>query len=236
LEYDKQNQRTRLKYETAIQPEEKAEFRLAWPADELDVPRAIELIQWFGTLGGRSRNAWGSIDLRPLGSEQELARLPRRDHLLKSVTQPLDKCLEREWPAAIGRDEQGPLVWQSKSRHHDWHETLKHLAEVKIAFRTDSRLSLAGIGRDEFADRHLLAYPVTNHPVRTWGNQSRLANQLRFKVVREDSGLRAIAFHLPCSLPESLSSRLRSRTPSPAHQLDVWRSVHRKLDSLMDRI
>jgi len=77
---------------------------------------------------------------------------------------------------------------------------MKELARVKIAFRTPLDAGL---------DRLLLAYPVTHHTLTEWGNTSRLANQLRFKIHRTgDVGFQGWAFHLPCGLPEKLLQKL----------------------------
>ena len=67
---------------------------------------------------------------------------------------------------------------------------MKELARIKIAFRTQPALSLEGVPKGTFAKRHLLAYPVTQHAVSSsgWGNQGRLANQLRFKVANQGHG------------------------------------------------
>src|SRR5574338_1070891 len=108
--------------------------------------RALTLTHWFGTLGGRSRNGWGSVALRPsppgrrgggfaehrsapperrsgsvaggVGGEGRAASFTppslTREALKQSgCVRPLARCLELDWPHAIGADEAGPLVWQS---------------------------------------------------------------------------------------------------------------------------
>ncbi|RMG30285.1 MAG: hypothetical protein D6721_04175, partial [Gammaproteobacteria bacterium] len=99
----KKEGRNNFKPHAAIQAGESARLRLAFPAaDEEWLDRTLALIHAFGTLGGRSRNGWGSIALEGVGA---LDSLPLRDWR---------DCLDREWPHAIGRDDQGALVWQTE--------------------------------------------------------------------------------------------------------------------------
>ena len=142
-----------------------------------------------------------------------------------------------EWPHAIGRDQKALLLWKTKESFGTWSDAIKELAETKIAFRTS--LKFTGPS-GPFALRHLLAYPVTKHSVAKWGNQSRLANQLRFKVVQQaDNRYVGLAFHLACGLPRELLEKLdkneRDRL-TPAYQGQIWQQVHRVLDQQMTRI
>lgn len=54
LNYDKDKKATVLRSIAAIQPNETATLRLAWPKDADMLANVMQLIHWFGTLGGRS--------------------------------------------------------------------------------------------------------------------------------------------------------------------------------------
>ena len=67
---------------------------------------------------------------------------------------------------------------------------------------------------------------MTNHDVRAWGGQARLANQLRFKLFRDTAGqLRARLYHTPhkCPLPAG-----------GIDELTVWQQIHIWLDQQSD--
>ncbi|PWB44783.1 MAG: hypothetical protein C3F12_10320, partial [Candidatus Methylomirabilota bacterium] len=206
-------QGTALKANVAIQSGESARLRLVWPDDETAVADAIQLMQWFGSLGGRSRNGWGSISLEHASITAVIpAQAGIQNGLLGRVSRPLRECLELDWPHALGRSADNHLlVWRSKETFSDWRAAMQALAKVKIGFRTQLKLGAQG----PFERRHLLAYPVTNHAVQAWGNQSRLANQLRFKVTPNAKGrVMALIYHLPCGLPRPLAQELRVQAPS----------------------
>ncbi|MDD3649935.1 RAMP superfamily CRISPR-associated protein [Immundisolibacter sp.] len=233
-----------LKANTAIQAAESAMFSVAVPDTALlAVERALALMHGFGTLGGRSRNGWGSFVLMPQGDTGPLALdLPLR---------PWRDCLDRDWPHAIGRDERGPLIWQT-APHADWKALMRTLAIIKIGLRTQFALELrpahgdkpktnkkgeqVGIDHGRPQDRHWLSYPITNHSVQPWdydivhGRRNslnlRLPNTLRFKVrALPDGRLVGVIFHVPC-------------LPPPAFRPDrkaiegVWQRVHELLDEL----
>ena len=110
---------------------------------------------------------------------------------------------------------------------------MKALAQVKIAFRTT--LFPFTTGKGPFEKLHLLAYPVTSHDVTAWGHKARLANQLRFKVMRtSDEQMRALIFHVPCALPASMTDALGGVAPNLDSQRQVWASVHQFLDKTSD--
>lgn len=98
---------------------------------------------------------------------------------------------------------------------------MKELARLKIACRTRFKFDKPGIN-----DRHILAYPVTHHNIPVWGNQTRLANQIRFKVAKVDEKYLGIIVHLPCRLPDELANKIHGLP----NQLTVWESVHKILD------
>jgi CRISPR-associated protein Cmr1 len=139
-------------------------------------------------------------------------------------TRPLARCLDLDWPHAIGTDAKGALVWRSKDTFRDWRAAMKFLAQTKIGFR----VALGFVGGQPHREpqaRHVLAYPVTHHKVPAWEgkDRGRLANTLRFKLQPEpDGSLRALIYHTPCK-------------PTLPHQgidlLGTWQRVHDFLDN-----
>jgi len=259
-------EKTTLKNKLAINAiTECSELTLAFPEKETEtVFQVLQLINWFGSVGGRSRNGWGSLTL--FGCEEGKI-LPSDDLLegrnlekIAAQIRLLDECMQLDWPHAFGQSADGkPLIWKTKEEYQTWSEAMQELARVKIAFRTKIDIDEnSDIRNPSFEKRHLLSYPVTNHGVDGWvkkdkrGNfetdkhgklkqEDRLANQLRFKLLRVNSGkFVAIAYHLPHGLPKQLKDKLDSRRKihklSPEWQLSVWETVHAELDKEMTRI
>ncbi len=215
-----------VKMQHGIAPDETNTLQLDCPDDFKTI---IQLAAWFGTLGSRSRNGWGSLLIQGEDIKDTGALLAGTPEILHKASRPLNECLHLDWPHALGRDDKGLLIWRSED-FIDWQQAMKYLAEIKIAFRT--KLPVNG----GFQYRHLLAYPVTHHTVNSWPNQARLANQLRFKVVKHDGNYYALAFHLPTALPQKLAKKLGHLVPSEQQQCQVWQQVHRVLDGQMNRI
>jgi len=211
LDYDRQRKNTVLKRNAAIQAGESAELRLALPDRVVPLlDQTLGLVHCFGTLGGRSRNGWGSLALE---GAPELASLPLRNWR---------ECIKCDWPHAIGRDEKGALIWQTEP-FLDWKELMQRLAEIKIELRTQFKFH-TGKKAPMPEERHWLAYPVTNHSVERWG-QKRLPNSLRFKVVPDENGsLRGLIFHVPLLPPSGFS-------PDRGAIERVWQQVHGHLDA-----
>jgi CRISPR-associated protein Cmr1 len=223
---------TGLKHNAAIQFGESATLSLAMPEAHAPlIQQALWLMDRYGSLGGRSRNGWGSFALLPLpqaGEGRGEGQLPQR---------PLRECLSLDWPHALGQDAKGPLIWQTVP-HDDWKTVMKTLAMIKIGLRTQKPLfelvldasagdkpTKNGINHGQPQHRHWLSYPVTNHSVKSWGGNARLPNQLRFKVrPTPDGKLVGLAFHVPHRPPSAFN-------PDPQALERVWTQVHRFLDT-----
>lgn len=216
---------TKLKHGAALQAQETNQLRLAVPDHELaGLIRALSLANWFGTIGGRSRNGWGSLLWRDQDDDSRLPLLSRAALEQTGCTRALDECLTLDWPHAIGTDDTGTLVWRSRESFPDWRAAMTFLAKTKIAFRTELEFT-TGDDSPRVEGRHLLAHPVTHHRVEEWGKDARLANTLRFKLIQEaDNALHALIYHTPCKP----SSTLPHRYLDP---LAVWQRVHRHLDA-----
>ena len=222
LEYNSGSRSTTLKSKAAIQAGDANTLRIAVPDEyAAQIATALWLVDRYGTLGGRSRNGWGSLTLTSTGEEAA----PLQGQLGAALTQPWRDALQRDWPHAIGSDTQGPLVWQTPA-FDDWKKLMQELARLKIALRTQF-IFTTGNGAPAPQARHWLSYPVTNHSVRPWGGNARLPNSLRFKV-RPAPGnpqqLVGVIFHVPCLPPPAFQPDLRAIER-------VWQTVHALLDA-----
>ncbi len=216
LAYDRNSRGTRLKANAAIQSGEKNTLKLAFP--ESDAPlieHTLALLNAFGTLGGRSRNGWGSVVIDGMDWVDN-GRLPLRDW---------QDCLQQEWAHAIGQDDYGPLIWWTEA-HDDWRSLMKTLAEIKIGLRTQFAFTTGNGARSPEA-RHWLSYPVTHHSVRPWGS-NRLPNSLRFKVWRDADGYWGCVYHMPCKPPQTFQPEINTLIP-------IWQQVHHHLDETLER-
>lgn len=208
------------KVHAAIAAGEKADLSIALPSDEHDrLRRALWLLHHYGTLGGRSRNGWGSFSLTPCDGAPAFGT-----SLDKALTRPWRDALQTDWPHAIGTDANGPLIWQTEALA-DWKAVMRRLAEIKIGLRTQFTFR-SGKNAPAPEARHWLSYPVTNHSVQPWGNNARLPNSLRFKVrATPDGKLIGVVFHVPCLPPAEFR-------PDRAVITRVWEQVHRHLDDV----
>lgn len=227
--YDKKNKSAKLNFGAAINAGEQTQLRMAFPEEHARLlERAVTLINAFGTLGSRSRNGWGSLTIADANA---VKAIPSRDWL---------ECLGQTWAHAIGKDEKGPLVWDTR-QFEDWKSLVCELAQIKIGLRTQKPLqfTLDAAAGDKIIKgkvilhggpqgRHWLGYPVTNHEVASWKRaNARLPNSLRFKIFRDDQGkLRGRIFHMPCLPPERVFQPDRNVLQT------VWLNVHRYLDGL----
>lgn len=209
------------KTKAAIQVGERAEIAIATCASSeiMRLQRTLSLMHLYGTLGGRSRNGWGSLSLTPAdAASPELS-----EELDKTLVRPWRDALSHDWAQAIGSDEHGPLIWRTEALN-DWKAVMRRLAEIKIGLRTQFRFKSGNVATPE--ERHWLSYPVTNHSVHSWGNNARLPNSLRFKV-RPDAGgqWHGVIFHVPCQPPAVFK-------PNRSTLLQVWQRVHQHLDQV----
>ena len=226
---------TALKGNAAIQVRETAELSIAVPeSDVSDIRNALALMNAYGTIGGRSRNGWGSFMIEPFDDSQGLdasddASGQGKGELDRSFLRPWRDALALDWPHAIGADDTGPLVWRTKEGYADWKALMRDLAILKIGFRTMFVFPNTSPPHDRPLERHWLSYPITRHGTRRWNRNARLPNSLRFKV-RSDPGdpkrrLRGVVFHVPCLPPSDFRPDIRAIEK-------VWSTAHELLDAL----
>lgn len=222
---------TVLKRNAAIQAGESATLSIAAPASATDDLRtALGLMNAYGTVGGRSRNGWGSLALEPLDGTPDL-NVPvavtgegDRHHCVR----PWHEALDLDWPHAIGSDDSGPLVWLTRKPYENWKDLMRDFALLKIGLRTMFVFPNARPPHLGPLPRHWLSYPITKHRTRAWDGNARLPNSLRFKA-RRDAGnparLRGAVFHVPCFPP--------ARFKPDKHAIEtVWEATHKLLDEL----
>jgi len=210
-----------------------------------EIKAAMQLANWFGTLGSRARNGWGALHIEgEAGKGFADLNIPTLANLI--TPRPLNDCLQVEWLHALGADADGmPLVWrllkvgQANAQgqrtlvpFESWADAMHELARIKIKVRTSEFFKFKGGGKDGHADplpRHILAYPAgSSHKVagKGWGQDGRLANQVLFKVHRRGNGFAATIAHFPSRVPTHMAARLQL-----PDQGDVWKEVHRLLDA-----
>lgn len=222
------------KNNAAIQAGESATLSLAVPTTHKNaelrhllenngprIERSLWLMDRYGTVGGRSRNGWGSYTLLPLppGEDQYEGIAFAGEPPLR----PWHDCLQLDWPHAIGKDEQGPLIWET-APHGDWKSLMRTLAIIKIGLRT--QFVFPTPPHVHPLPRHWLSYPITRHSTKRFDRNARLPNQLRFKVRATAEGrLIGVIFHVPHLPPAAFRPNRHAITAT-------WKSVHRLLDEL----
>ncbi|MFO1322235.1 MAG: hypothetical protein U1F52_21720 [Burkholderiales bacterium] len=201
-----------------------------------EVTMALRLVAWFGALGSRARNGWGSLAL----TNPDTSPVPHTISDIAYVCRPVRDALSRlsDWPHAIGLTGEVPTVWigpKSGERMDAWTDAVNFLATV----RRDIRSTAKDFGRgQDISANQIIAYPVTKSGNHVWGDKERIANSLRFKVAKVDNRAVPIAVHLPCAVPRPLFDRLSPSDQSwvESNQSDIWAKVYETLDSLMSRM
>jgi CRISPR-associated protein Cmr1 len=212
------------KANAALQAGDSATLSLAVPdVDASRIERALWLMDRYGTLGGRSRNGWGSFALLPLPTGE--GRGGGVTFAGATPLRPWREALAIDWPHAIGRDEQGALIWQT-GPHGDWKALMKTLAVLKIGLRTQFVFPNAAPPHQHPLPRHWLSYPITRHTTKAFDRNARLPNQLRFKVRPTPEGkLVGVIFLVPHLPPPEFH-------PNRQAIIQTWQSVHGLLDDM----
>lgn len=217
----------------SIAPEsESAELWLGFPMRyKEEIAETIQLMAWFGTLGSRSRNAWGSLNIiSAVGVE--LKALTKAN--LEIYSRHFDECLNTDWAHAIGYDKNGLLVWKTSPKS-SWNEVMADLASIKMKFRNNFPFTRTGTHNNP-EKRHVIAYPVTKHPLQGLGNSARLANSLRFKIIKEEKQYYGLIFHLPCAASEKFLERVNNKNTFKSFEKTVWPDVHNIIGQFADRL
>ena len=203
----------------------------------------LQLMHWFGTVGSRARNGWGSLRLE---AENDAARAFGPGDALQLAlryARSWRDCLQLDWPHAIGSDESGPLVWVSDDLEH-WRAAMGRLARIRVAVRLAAKRIR---DKDSAAGAlHFLGYPAGTGKSNPWeiplrdrtAAEPRLASPLRFKVVRNSSRVRAMVFHVPSRLPDVFLQVIGRKEAAwlgdDRNWLHAWQEIHHLLDDNKD--
>lgn len=218
-------------------------FKMRCPFEhEAALRKAMQLAAWFGTLGSRSRNGWGSLHITGEGL-LGYGELSEFNLLTIASADLLPKALSRDWAHGFGLTEQKRVAaWrvanidtQAKTLtgFASWREAMEELARIKISFRTAIQFPDERTPHAQLQDRHLLGFPVTNHGVQSISNDKRLASSLRLKVHNHNGKFFALITHLPCGIPRAFMAN----PPDIAFQERVWSRVHDVLkDQFKNRV
>lgn len=227
----KKENRSRITIRNAISTEESNKLWLGFDQDQNNALfLTLQLIQWFGCLGSRSRNGWGSLLLQPTQEDTpDLSVLPQADNtILNRICLPWQQCLAKDWPHALGADSGKPLIWTTE-RKADWRKVIGCLANVKVEVRFVAK---ALQGPEGIGGIHLLGYPSGGKwELNKLDNEARLASQLRFKVLKTGDSFMGIISHFPCKFPEKLKSKLddKQRDWINLNEHHVWEKIHNSL-------
>lgn len=215
--------------------------RIGGPSEQdmRDIHDAVQLMAWFGTLGSRSRNGWGSLAMSAESETPVLTNIPdKTDTLLGRIGREWTDCLELDWPHALGYSDGRPLIWVTKNPEENWCKVMGSLANIRVQVR---HVAKSFIGPDNIGGIHLLGYPAGGKwSLRQFSNgqptredpEGRLATQLRFKVVKTPKGLVGMVFHMPHRMPDTLMKRLSPEQQSwiRKHERQVWEKIHQYLN------
>lgn len=185
-----------------------------------DLTTAFALIHHFGTLGGRSRNGWGSLSVEPV---DDTPPLPLLTQLLDNPgMRPLSERLTHSWATGIASIDSSPLIWESDRTFTSWGAALRQIHDIKRAVRNELALE----GHLRLVPRQLLGLPVQDGPP----IDARMPSPLRFKVFDPKAGeLRIRVYALPHGAPDSDSFR-RLREDFNKLAPSVWDTVISTLD------
>lgn len=199
-----------------FKPGEKFKLCLTVSDEKIEsIKSVLELLNKFGAVGSRSRNAWGCFSFaNSINISDSL--------FIKSF----QNAFDRDYPHCLGQDNKGLLLWKTKNNQGKWEDCMRELAEIYIKIRTGLNVT-----HGSPPDRHLLGYPVTTHSINlnNWGNQGRHGSDLRLIVRKEDGKYHGYILHLPHLFSTAMWPNERDR------QITIWKRVHDSLDRLCDR-
>lgn len=227
----------------AIKQGQSVTLRLRFSEPIEGLHEALRLIHWFGALGSRSRNGWGSVRLEAANDLARNAGLSDAASLCSAFCRDWHECMQLDWPHAIGRDDRGPLVWATDEVDH-WRAVIGRLARIRIAVRLAAKCTRDAHSRAGAI--HYLGYPAGTGERNPWeltrrdpkSAEPRLASPLRFKVIASGTRLRALVFHMPSMLPDAFTSLIgRPETTwltDVRNYTNAWEAIHRTLDDNTD--
>jgi CRISPR-associated protein Cmr1 len=216
---ERRDGRYQLVFRRFISPGSNAMLRIYCPKSSRDdMVQSASLIRHFGTIGGRSRNGFGSVDIG--GPEIKLLADTTTD--VKGFDQIMAKATKK-YPTALAKDAKGLLCWEYGANGATWEKIFQVFSDTYMRVRTSFPFRQGNV----LESRHILGYPAgAKHKVREWGgSQGRMPSQLRLMVKRSDQGqVIGRVLHLPHPVPKQWDNKLGKET-------DLWQKVHQFLDS-----
>ncbi len=215
-----------------IVPNEQNTLWIGFPSNyKEELIETIQLIAWFGTIGSRSRNGWGSIRIESAklnGQNYTFGSEVNKEQLSKYSELYLD-LLKGDWPKKIGKDNKGLLIWKT-SLQEKYENVVKDLARIKIDYRTHFKF-YDGKNTPKPSERHIISYPITNHDIKGMKNP-RKPNQLRFKVIRDNNNkYYCLVYHMPCKASSNFFENQSIKKEYQRLEPIVWKEVHSFLDN-----
>lgn len=210
-------------------------LRLCFPVKNKDeFIKTVKLIAYFGTIGSRSRNGWGSINIENAKCDNENIDLGFNKNLISCFAKEYDKALRAyDWASCIGKDSKGLLIWKTNDCR-SYEEVIRLLAKIKIDFRTHFKFH-DGDNAFKPSERHIISYPVTKHGIKGMKN-ARNANQIRFKVIKDNNTYYGLIFHMPCKVSDNFFDNKSIINDYRKLEENVWGKVHISLDNLCKRL
>lgn len=192
--------------------------------DEAEIEKLFYLINWFGAIGSRSSNGWGSLEIK---------NLKFNDHqlLLDQISRPIECCLNNEWSNAIGVSGGRKTVWET-SEFIRYEEVIKKLAEIMAGIRMLAKdLSQMERNSKQFSYIHLLGLPASGH----WklSKDERWPSQIKMKVYKTvNNKYQGVIYHFPQDIPRVIRKSLSiESTWSAGQQQEFWLKVHKFISS-----
>lgn len=187
-----------------------------------DLKSTLGLLNQFGAIGSRSRNGWGCFSFE----QQEKTTAP---------VQKFSDMFGHDYPHCLGKDSAGYLYWQTKQSQKSWELCMKDLADIYVSIRAGNEkknIQKLEVNSRRIPDRHLLGYPVTNHPLElpNWKKNGRHGSALRLLVRKEADSYRGYILHLPHLFSKKMWPDEKDR------QIKIWQAVHANLDTLCQRV
>ncbi len=197
----------------------------------------IQLIAWFGTIGSRSRNGWGSIRIESAelnGKEKvEIDNEVIKEKILTKYSDDFSLLINLDWARKIGKDTKGLLIWKTSCQNR-FEDVIKELADIKIKYRTHFKFDNRNDKNTNIVSkRYIISYPISpSHSFDKMG-KSRNPSQLRFKIVKDNNNkYYGLIFHLPCKV--SIKFFEKNQTIKNKYQQFepiVWKEIHSFLDN-----
>lgn len=162
----------------------------------------IKLINFTGSMGSRRLGGWGSLQMALL-NEQPLS-LNLQKYILA-----LESCLEHDWSLAIAKDDNGPMVWQSKDSFSSWSEAMGFIAARRKEVRQALKLNIDLRPALGFAS-----------------GDKRMASPLTWKIVEANDKFAVRVVAMPHQMPQASGKNI-----SAVNLLRAWNIVSATMDA-----